>query len=121
MPTHTSRTLKLCTDNGVTCGIVERSIPMKPFPIRKDLFGFIDIIGIYEKKHKIVGIQSCGMSFQAHKDKILIEKREIALEWLNAGGLIWLIGWRKVKLNRGGIRMIYKPRTLNITKDMFND
>lgn len=114
----TQRTLKyLEEEEGLKSGMVERWIPNPRLPgggIRKDLFGFIDIISI-SKINGIVGIQSCGSSFAEHYRKITIDKAKDTYDWLEAGGRLKLIGWRKVKKVRGGKLMIWKPRIKEIT------
>ncbi len=104
---NTSRTLEYCRSQGWDADIVERFNPYAgKFGQRKDLFGIIDIIAITDKG--IVGIQSCGQSFSEHDKKILDEP--LALRWLEKKALLILIGWRKVKLKRGGKAMRWQPR-----------
>jgi hypothetical protein len=113
----TQRTLAYLKDQGLVCGICERWIPNPKMPgggIRKDLFGFIDIITI-SKANGVVGIQSCGQDFSRHFRKITEEKAEEVRAWLEAGAKLQLIGWRKLKLNRGGIAMRWTPRIQEIT------
>ena len=113
----TQRTLAYLKEQGIICGICERWIPNPRMPgggIRSDLFGFIDIIAI-SKADGVVGIQSCGQDFSGHKKKILEERREEVIEWLEAGAKLQLIGWRKLKLHRGGKAMRWTPRIEEIT------
>lgn len=110
----TSRTLKYLRGQGWEVDIVERFNPyVGKFGIRKDLFGIIDIIALAE--HSIVGIQSCGQSFAEHKKKIL--EAPLSLEWLKSGGRLILIGWRKLKLKRGGKAMRWTPRIYEFKRD----
>jgi hypothetical protein len=76
-----------------------------------DAFGFIDILSI-DPEEGIVGIQSCGQSFKAHIDKMTGARNEAMYEWLRHAK-VQLIGWRKVKLKRGGKAMRWKPRIAN--------
>ncbi len=70
---------------------------------RKDLFGIFDIVAI-NKQTSIVGVQVCGTDWQPHMRKI---KASIhAKWWVEAGGQIWLIGWRELK--SGWKSRIYK-------------
>ena len=95
----TQRTLAYLKESGIICGMVERWIPNPKLPgggIRKDLFGFIDIIAI-SKADGVVGIQSCGSDFNGHIKKITEERREEVMAWLEAGASLQLIGWRKLK------------------------
>ena len=108
----TQRTLEWLRKEGYRVGKVERWI--ERVKKRIDLFGFIDLIAIGKEKD-IVGIQSCGQAFSEHKKKICIECREAAEGWLGAGGRIILIGWRRLKVKRGGKAMRWEPRILEIT------
>jgi len=104
---NTQRTLRYLEQQGCHSGIVEKFNQFSgPFGRRSDLFGIIDIISIYP--FGIAGIQSCGQDFAAHDRKIL--ESEMAVEWIKAGGILELIGWRKLKLHRGGKALRWKPR-----------
>jgi len=103
----TSRTLNYIRQHGWEADIVERWNPYAGrFGRRIDLFGLIDIIAIGEGK--IIGIQSCGSDFAKHKKRIL--QNPLAFQWLQAGGRLLLIGWRKIKLKRGGKVLRWAPR-----------
>ena len=105
----TQRTIKYLKDNGCLCGIVEKfNAYAGPHGIRQDLFGFIDIIAI-DPAQGIVGVQSCGQDFSGHINKMLGERNENMFEWLRHAKVL-LIGWRKVKLKRGGVAERWKPR-----------
>ncbi len=104
---NTSRTLRYIREQGWDAGKVEQFNPYAGrFGKRKDLFGIIDIIAITEKG--ITGIQSCGQSFADHDRKILSEP--MGLKWLENGGALILIGWRKILLRRGAKAMRWCPR-----------
>ena len=110
--TPTQRTLKYLRDQGYECGMVERWVMIPKHPaggIRKDLFGIIDLLAI--KGHETIGVQSTGQAFAEHHKKLTEEKAEEVRDWL-AGGTrqLWLIGWRKLKVKRGGKAMHWKPR-----------
>ena len=105
--TSTARTLDLLRKRGIECGVVER---YNQFTKRRhDLFGVIDIIGM--SSYGIFGIQSCGQAFSEHKKKILGSDK--AFQWLQSGGELILIGWRKLKKKRGGEALIWTPREYN--------
>ena len=107
MISNTSRTLEYIRSQGWDADIVEHYNPYAgKIGIRKDLFGVIDIIALGEKG--IIGIQSCGSSFSQHERKIL--ENPLAFKWVESGGRLLLIGWRKVKLKRGGKAMRWQPR-----------
>jgi len=113
---NTSRTLEYIRSQGWEADIVERFNPYAgKFGQRKDLFGIIDIIALGECG--IIGIQSCGQSFAEHDRKIL--ENPLALKWLEKGGELMLIGWRKVKLKRGGKAMRWSPRIKHYLKEDF--
>jgi len=110
---NTSRTLEYLRAEGLECGIVERFNQYGgKFGIRQDLFGIIDIIAIAQGR--LVGVQSCGQAFSEHDKKIMAS--EFSLKWIEAGGELVLIGWRKVKKKRGGKQMIWKPRVKEYSK-----
>ena len=113
---NTSRTLKYVRSQGWDADIVERFNPYAgKFGQRKALFGVIDIIALGEQG--IIGIQSCGQAFAEHDRKILSEP--MSLKWLESGGFLLLIAWRKVKLKRGGKAMRWSPRIKEYTIEDF--
>ena len=104
---NTSRTLNYIRQQGWIADKVEQFNPYAGrFGKRKDLFSVIDIIALGEGS--IIGIQSCGQAFSEHNQKILEEPN--ALKWLECGGRLLLIGWRKVKLSRGSKALRWQPR-----------
>ena len=108
----TSRTLEYIRSQGWLADKVEQFNPYSgKFGQRKDLFGIIDIIALGE--NSIIGIQSCGQAFSEH-DKKILESDNTHL-WLQNGGRLILIGWRKVKLKRGGKAMRWSPRIKEYT------
>ena len=107
---NTSRTLKYFKDQGIDCDIVERWIPIPNHPgggKRRDLFGIIDLVALEDSG--VIGVQSCGSSFSEHDKKIM--ESPMSLKWLECNNRLMLIGWRKVKLKRGGKAMRWQPRT----------
>jgi len=108
---NTSRTLKYLRSQGYDVAIVERFNPYAgEFGQRKDMFGFGDLIAMGESS--IIAVQSCGQAFSEHHRK-LTEDEEVApkvFTWLQSKGRLLLIGWRKVKLKRGGKAMRWAPR-----------
>lgn len=104
---NTSRTLRYLREQGWDADKVEQFNPYAgKFGQRKDLFGIIDIIALTE--HGITGVQSCGQDYAAHDRKIL--DSDMMVKWLEAGGKLMLIGWRKVKHKKGGKAMRWSPR-----------
>lgn len=118
---NTSRTLEFIRSQGWEADKVERWIPFfrkegqenllgdktGPRGVRKDLFGIIDIVALGEVRGTIY-IQSCGQAFAEHDRKLL--ESPMALKILKKGNHLMLIGWRKVKLKRGGKALRWQPR-----------
>ena len=104
---NTSRTLEYLRSMGWVCDKVEQWNPYAGrFGTRKDMFGFADIVALGEGT--IISIQSCGQAFSEHDRKILDSSH--ALKWLQCGGRILLIGWRKILKTRGGKLKVWSPR-----------
>ena len=120
---NTSRTLEYIRSQGWIADKVEQFNPYAgEFGRRKDMFGFADIVALGE--NSIIAIQSCGQAFAEHDRKILEDEKAApnALLWLQNGGRIILIGWRKVKLRRGAKAMRWKPRIKEYKiKDFFDE
>ena len=114
---NTQRTLKELRDQGLPCQIVEQFVKRANMGhgIRRDLFGIIDIIAVGGPARRIIGIQSTGVSFSEHKKKILEEKPQEALDWLKAGGQLWLWGWYKKKVKRGGKAEVWAYKEYKFT------
>lgn len=118
MSTNTQRTLKYLRDLDLTSEVVERWIRNPKHPaggVRRDLFNFIDIITMSHQG--IIAVQSCGQAFSEHNKMIL--ESDLAHEWLCAGADLWLIGWRKLKVKRGGKAMRWTPRVRIYSVDDF--
>lgn len=93
--TPTSRTLKSLRDDGWTADVVEKWIPQQR--VRKDLYGFGDVLAFRGKETLIVQATSRN-NMSSRVRKILAEPR--ARAWLtDAGGLrfISVVGWDKDK------------------------
>ena len=103
--TYTQRTLNLLRDQGFKVGVVERWIPGAN--IRKDLFGIIDIIAI--SSNKIIGIQSTSYKQRKpHLDTIYGSCLDSTKSWLDGGGELWLISWKKIPVKPGSKRFKYE-------------
>jgi len=108
---NTSRTLNYLREQGWVADKVEQWNPYAGrFGQRKDMFGFGDIVAMGEGS--IIAIQSCGQAFSEHYRKITEDEKvaENAILWLENGGRLILIGWRKLKLKKGGKAMRWAPR-----------
>lgn len=104
------------------CAIVERFNRFAgPHGIRQDLFGIIDIIALHPSRG-VVGVQSTGQDFAGHFQKITREKAQDTRDWLQTPGTsLELWGWRKVKAERGGKAMVWKPRVHVFTMEDIKD
>jgi hypothetical protein len=114
--TPTQRTLRALREQGRVCAIVERfNAHVGPFGIRQDLFGIIDVLAL-DPERGVVGIQSTGQDFAGHLRKLTVERAQETTDWLMTPGTsLELWGWRKVKLNRGGLAMRWSPRVRQVT------
>ncbi|MEW8420259.1 MAG: hypothetical protein AB2669_16605 [Candidatus Thiodiazotropha endolucinida] len=119
---NTSRSLEYIRSQGWVADKVEQFNPHAgKFGQRKDMFGFGDIVAMGEGS--IIAIQSCGQAFSEHHRKITEDENVApnALLWIKNGGRLILIGWRKVKLKRGGKAMRWSPRIKEYTEEDFQD
>jgi hypothetical protein len=114
-PDYNALTKKLLLAQGLKVGKVESfNIFAGTHGHRNDLFGFIDYIAINPTHPAIIGVQSTSHAQKGpHLKKITIQRRQEALDWLAAGGLIWLITWKKKPNGR------WEPTTTHVTKDLF--
>lgn len=86
----TQLSLKLLREQGWTVEVVEKWIPGAN--IRKDLFGFIDLVAL--KDNQTLGVQATSYSnISARVRKI--EESELLSAVRKASWQVWVIGWRK--------------------------
>lgn len=91
MSSPTQRTLKKMRDEGYTAEVTEHWNPFAK--IRKDLFGFIDVMAV--GNGKIIGVQTTSYSnISARVKKILASPHYPTLK--DAGFEIHVHGWKKV-------------------------
>ena len=102
------RTKKVLVNAGYRCEKVEMWIP--GIGIRKDFLGCIDMLAMRPKKKKILGIQLFTTAWTDHQRKICEEYPDGAKFWLRCGHELWFVGWRKLKVKRGGKAVIWTPR-----------
>lgn len=117
---NTSRTLEYLRSQGWLADKVEQfNAYAGKFGQRRDMFGFGDIVALGE--NSIIAVQSCGQAFAEHDRKITQDETVApkALKWIECGGKIMLIGWRKVKLKRGGKAMRWQPRIKEYAREDF--
>ncbi len=105
----TARTLDAIRAAGGLAGVVERNLVLpSQAPIKRDLFGFIDIVAIRERK--VVGIQATSRpNVAARVTKITAECSEAAVRWLEAGALIEAWGWQKYAKPLPGEQRLWRP------------
>lgn len=102
----TQRSLALLRKEGWTCEIVERWNPHAR--IRKDLFGFADLIAIKPgEPPTLVQVTSTGWASRVRK----VANEPLASLALESGFAIEVHGWRKLKTNRGRWTPIRLPIT----------
>jgi hypothetical protein len=89
--TPTQRTLKLLRDDGWLAEVVERWVPGAN--IRKDLFGWIDIVAL--RDGETLAVQCTSYTNISARVKKIADSETVA-QVRKAGWLIWVIGWRKV-------------------------
>jgi hypothetical protein len=109
----TQRSLDYYSKLGYKCDMVERWVKSPRHPaggFRQDYLNIIDFLAI--KPKETIGVQSCGLDFAAHQQKIFNDYPDNLKLWLQAGNKFHLIGWRKVKKERGKKIEIWKPRIL---------
>lgn len=82
---------------------------------RKDLFHIIDVLLL---KDGFIGLQICGTDFAPHIKKMTIDYAEQSKNWINNGGRLILIGWRKLKKKRGGKAYTWAPRIVEFDNNL---
>jgi len=106
----TQRTLALLRDKcNMVCGITEHW--NAHIRIRQDLFGFIDIVAL-SRELGIVAVQTTSAD-NASARVAKIQASEAATAWLEAGGRIWVVSWRKA--GKAGTRKLWKPRIVELS------
>lgn len=93
----TQRTKARLKQINATHQVVEKFMRAGPKQWRVDLFGVIDIVAMMpiDGVPRIVGIQATASDWQARKQKAEEEPR--LRDWLAAGGVFEVWGWRKIK------------------------
>lgn len=95
------------------CDIVERWIAGAR--IRRDFFHIIDILAL-DPQRGVVGVQATGQDFAGHLRKLTEARAQECLDWLSTPGTaLELWAWRKVKAQRGGKLLIWRPRVQVLT------
>ena len=112
--TPSARTIQHFKKAGFFVQNVEMFIPQ--INIRRDLFGFIDLVVLDPKSEKIVGIQATTLAHAAErKDKIINSCGKTATAWLKCQGIIEVWGWHKYKIPIE--RKYWRPKIATVTLD----
>lgn len=109
----TERSLKYLRDQGYMCEVVEKFCGFGKIKFKKDLFGFIDIIGV--KGFKTIGIQATGgFNLTSRLKKMQSDElKEKVLTWVSspARGLE-IHDWRKRKVGQVKWHVVVKIVTI---------
>lgn len=120
----TARTLEACRKRGWPAQVVEKWLPGRrrnpktgqleetAYGVRKDLFGFIDLV-VLDDRPGVLGIQTCaGASLAARLDKA--REQEHFEAWLAAGNRFQVWGWREVWVDTSAKtkRRLWEPRII---------
>lgn len=102
----TQRSLDHLRKLGYTCYVVEHYNAFAK--VRRDLFGFIDIVAIHPEKRGVLGVQTTtGSNLAARETKA--EALPTYQLWLDCGNAIEFHGWRKLVAKDGGKRKTWQP------------
>jgi hypothetical protein len=92
MPSPTALTLGALRRAGYTAAVVERFIAQAN--VRRDLFGFADVIACHPTERSIVLVQTTTAANLANRLAKAKGRTELR-DWLSAGGRFVLHGWRR--------------------------
>ena len=106
MTSPTQRTLSLLREQGWSVAITEHwnSFTRR----RQDMFGFVDLLAVREDEKPLLLQVTSGANTSARRTKILgIPEAKVCLQ---ADMRIVVVGWRKLKVKRGGKAMRWAPK-----------
>ena len=107
MTSPTGRTNALLRERGYLVRVVESY--NHHTKRRKDLFGFIDIVGIHPDILGVLGVQTTtGTNLAARITKA--EALPAYWQWLACGNDVEFHGWRKILKVKGGKVKIWAPK-----------
>ncbi len=111
MKSPTQRSKEILTENGWHPEVVEH---WNAFTRRRhDMFGFTDILAIKAWEKPMLVQTTTGTNFAARKAKIV--HSDLAPIALRSGFRIFVHGWRKLKVKRGGKAIRWVIRCEEIT------
>ena len=93
MSSPTQRTLKHMRAAGFTAEVVEKWIPGAN--IRKDLWGFVDVLGIHADTGEVLAVQSTSYGNVSARVRKITDHENLPIVRL-AGWTLHVHGWRKV-------------------------
>lgn len=93
MSSPTSRTLKKLRDEGYLAQVVEHWVPGAN--VKRDLFGFIDVLAIHEESGEVLAVQTTSASNMAARIRKIAES-DLVGTVRRAGWSIHVHGWHKV-------------------------
>jgi hypothetical protein len=78
--------------------------------IRRDFAGFADILVIRSSERPVVAVQTTSAS-NASNRRTKLEKLSAAIQWVSLGHEIWVHGWRRKSVKRGGAKYMWHANT----------
>lgn len=98
MSSPTARTVQLLRKAGYLAEVVERWLPIPGKSVRRDLFGFADVLAVHPRQHVFLLVQCTSLGHVADRLTKAKGRPELAT-WLAAGGQfeVWGLGKRGVK------------------------
>jgi len=79
----------------------------------KDLYGFLDLVGLHPCEKGVLGIQTTTSGHLAERVK-KAENLEAYWDWLGSSNDVEFHGWRKIKHETKNIK-IWKPRIIRVS------
>ena len=119
MASPTQRTLEYYRSYGIEIDVVERWIPQAR--IRKDLFGFIDLVAITDKK--TVGVQATSTGNMGARERKILATPAAKIWAAAPDREVLIIGWRKYRRveTSGPFKgKLWRPTERLITYDEFD-
>lgn len=110
MSSPTQRSIQWLKERGYTCCIAEHYNAFAH--VRKDLFGWIDIVALHPDKKGVLGIQcTTGSNISARITKA--EALKSYGLWIACGNTALFMGWRKLKT--GKVQRTWHPHITEVS------
>jgi hypothetical protein len=94
MSSPTQHSLALLRRSGFTAAVVEKWVPIPGKSIRRDLFGFADLLGFHPVQQTFLLVQTTTLTNLSTRLARVQARPEAAL-WIRAGGMVEVRGWAK--------------------------